>query len=286
MSKRKRRLIVYPTLAVTYFVAMVFGGCANKIILYPSTGPLPAQTAERRTVDLGDGRVVECWVDRSPAAKRTGTPAAYSIEFTGNATRAEQVASYSAHTWGERAVEVWMVNYPGYGGSTGPAELERVAPAAVAVYDHVAKLASQGAARRPIFTGGNSLGAAPALHVAVSRPVAGVVCQNPPALRSMLLRQHGWYNLWLVAGPLAMAIPQELDSTTAAAKITAPGVFLMAQGDQTVAPANQKVVVEAYNGPKRIVSFAGGHNDPLTDATAVEVQRALDWLWAQAGLTK
>jgi fermentation-respiration switch protein FrsA (DUF1100 family) len=102
----------------------------------------------------------------------------------------------------------------------------------------------------------------------------------------MILRQHGWYNLWVVAGPLAMGVPEEMDSTTAAAKIKSPAVFLSAQDDHTVPPANQQLVFDAYAGPKRIVTYAGGHNDPWSAETRQQVQAALDWLWQAAGAAK
>ena len=37
--------------------------------------------------------------------------------------------------WKDRAVEIWGMNYPGFGGSTGPARLARIGPAAVAAFD-------------------------------------------------------------------------------------------------------------------------------------------------------
>src|SRR5687768_305075 len=114
---RSRRARFWAGLFVVYVVVMVFGGCADKLILFPSRQAIDARTA--RPVEVAwKGGVVEVWVDRSPGAAG-GEPRAFVIEFTGNATRAEEVASYAASRWGSRAVEVWMVNYPGYGGSTG-----------------------------------------------------------------------------------------------------------------------------------------------------------------------
>src|SRR4051794_38764191 len=122
MSRRaRRRWILYPAIMISYLAAMIFGGCVDKLLLHPSTYPADAGTARRQTVDLGDGRVAECWVKGSPGALRAGRAAAYSVEFTGNATRAEWVAANNALRWGDRPVEVWTVNYPGFGGSTGPA---------------------------------------------------------------------------------------------------------------------------------------------------------------------
>ena len=258
---------------------MLFGGCADKLILFPSRQRIDALAARRLEVVGPGGGVVEVWVDRSPGASAGGAePKAFVIEFTGNATRAEQVASYAAARWGQKPVEVWMVNYPGYGGSSGGAKLSAIPPAALAVYDEVAKRA----AGRPIIVAGNSLGTTAALYVATQRPVAGVVAQNPPAIRNLILSRYGWWNLWLVAGPIAWQVPGELDGPTTAAKVKAPGVFVLAEQDDFVVPANQKKVVDAYAGPKRVVTMSGGHNDAIGGDAEQKFQAALDWLWQTA----
>jgi hypothetical protein len=266
------------SILLVYALVMMFGGCADKLILFPSRQPIHAHSARRVTVPTPRGEV-EVWVDRSPAGLSVGTePAAYVIEFTGNATRAEQVASYAAHRWGTRPVEVWMVNYPGYGGSAGAAKLAAIPPAALAVYDDVAKRA----AGKPIFLAGNSLGTTAALYVASQRPAAGLVLQNPPAIRSLILTQYGWWNLWLVAGPIAMQVPGELDGPTNAAKVKAPAVFVLADKDDFVVPKNQMKVVDTYAGPKQLVPMTGGHNDGITGDAEAIFQKGLDWLWDSA----
>lgn len=294
---RRRTLLLILFLA--YAGLMLFGGCADKLILFPSTGATDAHGAERRFVDLPGGAQVECWVDRSPGARaaraaaataqagdRIPAPAtapatapdAYVVEFTGNATRAEYVASYAALRWGPRSVEVWMVNYPGYGRSTGPATLKSIPPAALAVYDHVARRA----AGRPIFLAGNSLGTTAALHVAANRPVAGLVLQNPPALRRLILTRFGWWNLWLLAGPVALQVPSELDSPTNAPTVKAPAIFALADDDELVVPSNQRIVFDAYAGPKHEVRLTGGHNSAIAGDAETTLQRELDWLWQSA----
>lgn len=47
----------------------------------------------------------------------------------------------------------------------------------------------------------------PRCNVAAHRQVAGLILHNPPALRQIILRQFGWWNLWLLAGPLAQNSP-------------------------------------------------------------------------------
>ena len=279
---KSRRLAVYGTLFLAYVLLMTFGGCASKLILFPTARPIPAAPAREVLIPTGANRAVQAWVDRSPAARQGGEPAAYAIEFTGNATRAEEIASFAASRFAARPVEVWAVNYPGYGGSTGPADLAAIPPAALAVYDHVAKLA----AGKPILLAGNSLGTTAALYVAANRPAAGLILQNPPALRNLILTRFGWWNGWLLAGPVALGVPKELDSPTNAAKVKAPAIFVLADDDTLVVPANQMKTVNAYAGPKRVVRMAGGHNDAIAGAVEQELFAGFDWLLsdgAQAG---
>jgi hypothetical protein len=273
---KTRHRVVYSGLFLTYVLTMLFGGCASKLILFPSRQPIDAGTARRVLIPTGSDRVVEAWVDRSPGASRGDEPRAFVIEFTGDATRAEQVATYAAQRWGERSIESWTVNFPGYGGSTGPAELSAIPPAALAVYDHVAQIAKG----RPIFLAANSLGTTAALYTAANRPTAGLVLQNPPALRNLILTRHGWWNLWCMAVPIALQIPTELDSPANAAKVTAPAIFILADDDELVVPANQMKVVNAYAGAKRAIHYLGGHNYGVSGTGERELTAGFDWLLA------
>lgn len=123
------------------------------------------------------------------------------------------------------------------------------------------------------------MGTTAALAIAAQRPVAGLILQNPPPLRQMLLRQFGWWNLWLLAGPLARKIPTELDSIGNARAAHAPAIFLLAEEDEVVAPRYQALVVKAYAGEKRIIHLPGAsHNSVLDEAGLTKLHEALDWL--------
>lgn len=276
LFKTRRRAFLVVLIA-GYTLLMLFGGCANRLILFPSRQAIDAGTARRELISLAGDRKVEVWVDRSPGAAAKGEPAAYVVEFTGNATRAEQTASNAAWRWGERSVEAWTMNYPGYGGSTGNADLGAIPPAALAVYDHVARIANG----KPIYLAGNSLGTTAALYVATQRPTAGLVLQNPPAIRSLIMSRFGWWNLWLLAGPVALQVPKELDSPTNAAKVTAPAIFVLASNDTFVIPENQIKVVNAFAGPKRIIHTIGGHNEGIAGDSLNELSAGFDWLMGQ-----
>jgi len=132
---------------------------------------------------------------------------------------------------------------------------------------------------KPVVLYGASLGASAALHIAAHRPVAGLILHNPPPLRQMILRQFGWWNLWLLAGPIALQIPRDLDSVSNAKAIHVPAIFLLADKDEVVAPRFHRLVVEAYAGEKRVISLPGAyHNDPVEGEALADLNRALDWL--------
>ena len=70
---KTRRRAFYTGLFVTYVLTMLFGGCASKLILYPSRQPIDPQTARQVLIPTGPNRVVETWVDRSPGAGRASS---------------------------------------------------------------------------------------------------------------------------------------------------------------------------------------------------------------------
>ena len=273
----KRRVTLAVSL-IAYTLLMVFGGCADFFILYPTTQRIRIAGTARIEVPVAGGKPVEVWTARSRGGQGD-EPQAFVLEFVGNASRAEAMAEIVADEWGDRPVEVWAVNYPGYGGSPGPARLASIPPAALAAYDALKARAGG----RPIVVSGQSLGTTAALHVAANRPVAGTVLWSPPPLRDMILKRFGWWNLWLVAGPVAMQVPAQLDSIQYARKVTVPGVFV-ATGRDTVVPLSyQTKVSDAYAGEKRYVRLpTSEHNALLEGPSVAEYQAALDWLWETA----
>ena len=279
-KSRKRRAAIVIALA-GYTLLMAFGCIADRLILYPTTEPIRLRGIQRVEANTPAGQAVEIWTARSPGVARApgGEPAAYVLEFIGNASRGEYMAVAAAEDWGARPVEVWGVNYPGYGGSPGPARLASIPPAALAAYDAL----KQHANGKPIFVSGQSLGTAAALHVAANRPVAGAVLWSPPPLRDMILKRFGWWNLWLLAGPIAMQVPAPLDSLRNARKVAAPAVFVATGRDTVVPPSYQAKVSDAYAGEKRFIRLPESeHNALLEGPSIAEYQAALDWLWAES----
>ncbi len=262
-----------------YLAVVAFAHLADRLILFPSTAEIPAGAAVRTFIPFENGQL-EIWTAQSRLAQRSGQVDAYVLRFYGNADRADRWVADEADAWDDRAVEVWGVNYPGFGRSTGPARLARIGPAALAAFDALKSRSGE----RPIVVFGASIGTTAALHIAAHRQVAGVILHNPPALRQMVLRQFGWWNLWLLAGPVALQIPRDLDSIANAKTARAPAIFMLAEKDEIVAPRWQQLVVNAYAGEKRIISIAGAnHNSPVEGAAVADLHRALKWLLPSTG---
>jgi pimeloyl-ACP methyl ester carboxylesterase len=259
---------------------MFFGHLPDHLILFPTRSPIDAGGAVRKTIPFENGEL-EIWTAQSRRARQQGRADVFILRFYGNADRADRWAAIEAEMWTDRAVEIWGMNYPGFGGSTGPARLARIGPAAVTAFD----VLRREAAEAPIVAYGASIGATAALHVAASRPaeIAGLILHNPPALREMILRQFGWWNLWLLAGPVALQIPRDLDSIANARASRAPAIFLLAERDEIVAPRFHRLVVQAYSGEKRIIELPGAyHNDPIEGTALADLNDALGWVLTRA----
>ena len=261
-------------MAILYFAVITVAPISDSLVLFPTTHRIKAGAAIRKPIPFQGGEL-EIWTAASKLAQQRGQTEVFVLRFYGNADRADRWVAAEAEMWNDRAVEVWGMNYPGFGGSTGPARLARLGPAALAAFDALKRTAGS----RPIIIFGASLGTTTALHVAAQRQVAGLILHNPPPLRQIILRQFGWWNLWLLAGPVALQIPKDLDSLANAKMIRAPAIFLLAEDDEVIAPRFQRLVVEAYAGEKHVIALRGAyHNDPVEGAALVEFHNGLDWL--------
>ncbi len=269
---RKTRIVL--AIVAAYLILILFGHLPDHLILFPTKAPIDAGEAARKMVPFQNGEL-EVWTAKSYRAKQQAGADIYVLRFYGNADRADRWVAAEAEEWNGRAVEIWGMNYPGFGRSTGPARLSRIGPAAIAAFDEL----KRHAAGRPIVLYGASLGSAAALHVARQRPVAGLILHNPLPLRQMILRRFGWWNLWLFAGPIALQIPRDLDSISNAKAIQTPAIFLLAEKDEIVPPRYHRLVVDAYAGQKRVVTLRDAyHNTPVEGEGLADLNHALDWL--------
>ena len=276
MKPRREKLWVVLRGVAVVWLSWSAVGCPGSLVLPANHDVIAHSDGARQQVIHVNGRTVDCWVARSPGA-RDAEPRACVLFFVGKGDRADRWITAVAGAWGNKPVEVWGMNYPGSGQSTdGTPRLKTAADDALAFFDHVHALNPA----RPVFIHAGSFGTTMALCTSARRPVAGLILQNPPPLRQLILGRYGWWNLWLLAGPVALQIPSELDSVENARRTRAPAVFVLAGLDKNVPPAYQRKVVEGYAGEKHVIPMPGaGHDDPLTKEAAEAFARDLDWLW-------
>jgi uncharacterized protein len=273
-----RRLLPLLVIAVVYFAVMAFVHLADHLVLFPTRMPVATGGAVRKLIPFQD-RELEIWTAKSHQAQQQGHADLFVLRFYGNADRADRWPAEEAEMWSGRAVEIWGMNYPGFGGSTGPGRLNRIGPAALAAFDELKRHATN----RPIVPFGTSIGATAALHVAASRSCVGLILHNPVPLRELILWRFGWWNLWLLAGPVALQIPPELDSVKNAKSVRTPAIFLLAEKDEVVPPRYQTLVVDVYAGEKRVIQLPGAyHNDPIDATGLAELNNALGWVLAKS----
>ena len=247
-------------------------------MLFPANNARIDAGRARQHLIVVNGRAVEYWTERSTAAAAR-PPRAFVLFFAGKGDRADRIIGAVAGAWHDRPVELWGMNYPGSGGSAGPACMHCITPDALAVYDAMRQVSG----KRPIFIQAGSLGTAPALSVAARRPVAGLVLQNPAPLRQVIMGYYGWWNLWLWAGQVASHLPDDLDAVVNAAHVKARAVFVLCGADEVIPPRFHRLVVGAYAGPKRVILVPyAHHNDPLTPSAAAGVHDAIEWMWEAA----
>lgn len=277
LSRLRRSIAFLVGVFILYSIVVSFLPLADRLLLFPSRHRIDPGGAERVAVPFRSGEL-EVWKAASPLAEVKGEAQLFVLRFYGNADRAERWVAEEADAFGERALEVWGVNYPGFGGSSGAASLASIGPAAEAAFDALKARAGE----KPIFVFADSMGTAAGLHLAAQRPVAGLILHNPPPLRQIILQQHGWWNLWLLAVPVSLQVPRDLDSIANAKRAEAPALFLLAGMDEVVLPKFQRLVVDAYGGEKRVIQRpTAGHNSPMETTELAEYHHALDWLWAK-----
>lgn len=136
-----------------------------------------------------------------------------------------------------------LVNYRGYGGSTGtPGEKELFADA-LAVFDEIV----QRHAPEKIFLMGRSLGSGVASYVAANRKVTGTILITPfDSIASIAKRQFPFL-------PTETLIQHPFRSIDFVQQFTAPTLVIYGGRDTTVLPAQTRKLIEHIKGDTAIV---------------------------------
>lgn len=254
MSALKPILISAAMIAGAYTIvcAMLFFG--QRSIVFPrvlNDRQLVEKYRAAQVEIVSEDERLEGWLIENPGS----TNDIAIIYFGGNAEDILATADGS----GFDAKSLLLVNYRGYGHSTGSPSQPALYSDAIRVYDF-AKSDPRLATSRIVLVG-RSLGSAMAVMLAAKRPVAGVVLITP------------FDNLSSVAAHFYPLLPvrwltrDRFPSDDWARGIEVPVLVLAARKDAVVPASHAQHLFDAWKGPKEFRIFEDvGHNDIQTAA--------------------
>ena len=200
--------------------------------------------SRRVTIPSGDQQIEAWWADANSAHR------AVLIYFGGNA---EDVL-YTAATARQLHINrMLVVNYRGYGESTGRPGESALFTDALAIYDYVV---AEGTSPQDVVLMGRSLGSGVAMHVAAQRSVGGVVLVTP--YDSMSAVGQGHYPYF----PVRWLLKHRFESDRLAPRVRAPVLLLAAERDDIIPPVHARRLHDALTVFKELHVLNGaGHND-------------------------
>jgi pimeloyl-ACP methyl ester carboxylesterase len=145
-----------------------------------------------------------------------------------------------------------LVNYRGYGASTGSPGEEELFSDALAVFDEVNKLYTPD----KIFLMGRSLGSGVACYVAAQKPVAGIILITPfDSIASIAKRQFPYL-------PIDMVLQHKFLSIDFVENFNAPSLVIYGGRDTTVLPSQTQKLIDRIHGEPTVVYIeAAEHNN-------------------------
>jgi hypothetical protein len=241
------------TVAIVLVVVTTVAYLAQRRLLYfPTRSDLATSTRIARAAGL------EPWLDaagrfigwRSPHPD--GAPVARVLVLHGNAGTALD-RTYLRDVFrgpGPPRIEVFLLEYPGYGPRAGSPSEDAIVAATVEAIDLLG-------AEVPVFLVGESLGSAAAALASAARPgVAGVLLVTPLASVTAVARRHYPF------------IPSSFLRDTFRADLALPRyggrvAFLVAGRDEVVFADLGRALFDAYPGPKRLWEEEGASHNTL-----------------------
>lgn len=221
--------------SIITLAALVYGGlCAylfatQRSLIYFPTPEVDNPLAEEIRLDAG-GATLKIW--------RLGAGSDHAvIYFGGNAEQVSMNTRDFLHLLPE--FTVYLVNYRGYGGSTGSPAEAALYDDALAVYDQVADQHAR------ISTIGRSLGSGVATYLATARDLERMVLVTPYDSIHRLAQAS------LPMFPVSLMLKDRFDSLARAGDIDVPTLLLVAENDGVI-PARHSEALAAAIDPRLV----------------------------------
>ncbi|MDM8564662.1 acetylxylan esterase [Candidatus Halobeggiatoa sp. HSG11] len=178
------------------------------------------------------------------------------IYFGGNA---EEV---SGHIMDYKQLAGWsllLVNYRGYGLSTGSPSEKNLFNDAVLLYDTFANRSDVDSNKIVAF--GRSLGTGVAVYLASQRNLQGVVLVSPYDSMKNLAQEYYPYV------PVSLLLKHHFDSMSYASVIKAPMLTMIAELDQIITPKHSLRLVKAWGGTVQQKIIKNANHDDISLAS-------------------
>lgn len=153
----------------------------------------------------------------------------------------------------ELNVDILLVDYPGYGRSTGKPTEQSLYATADASYHYL--IAQRKAPANRIILFGESIGSAVALHLAAQQIVGGVVVESGfTSLPEVGSSHYGWL-------PVKYLLKYKFPARDYIMNTSCPVLVSHSPQDEVTPFRMGEELFELAEEPKRFVSLTGGHND-------------------------
>ncbi|HVG17199.1 MAG TPA: alpha/beta hydrolase [Chitinophagaceae bacterium] len=173
------------------------------------------------------------------------------LYFHGNMRNIERYAGFAA-LFTKHQYDVWMIDYPGFGKSTGKATEEKMCDDALMLY----KLAEKKFTPQNIIVYGKSLGTGVASYVAANRPCKKLILETPYYSMKDLARHY------LFLFPVNLLLKYTLPTYKNLKHTKAPVTLLHGTKDEVV-PYKQSLKLLAENPNVELVSIENGRHNNL-----------------------
>lgn len=180
------------------------------------------------------------------------------IYFGGNAQDVSRLIPTFSRTFPNRPV--YLVNYRGYGGSTGVPSEAALYRDAVAVFDYVH------GTHRHVDVIGQSLGSGVAVFLATVRQITRLVLITPYDSIETVARQN------FPQFPVGLLLKDRYPSSERAPKVRAPTLILLAEHDEVIPRASSEALITAFHALRPVVEVLQGatHNSACASDSCLQ----------------
>ncbi len=247
---RRRTKAAAWILAVAGGLLAILWGLENQLLYFPSRTVSASPeafglTSEELALPSGDGVILRGWRIRGAGRRAL-------LFFQGNAGNASDRLDRARILNRRFGLDVFLVDYRGYGRSTGAPDEEGLYRDARAVY---AAAVERGFPPERILLFGESLGSAVAIDLAAEKPVGGVILETPFLSILAMARVHYPY-------VPRFLVRSRFDNAAKIGMVNSPKLFLVAQRDEIAPPTQGRELFERAPPPKTLYVIPdAGHND-------------------------